>query len=154
MQAQLGAKKAVAFDLTAACSGFVLALVTAVQYVRAGTFKRVLVVGGDALSRFVDWRDRGEHRCWGAVCRGRGGRGEREGGTGAQLVLLAAGSPLQTLCRGGSAAVVLLAAWAVTGGRGGQVGRSGGAGRVRLLGWWPERGPMPLAAHGGSLQTL
>ncbi len=48
-----------AFDLTAACSGFVVALVTGSQYIRAGTFRNVLVVGGDALSRFVDWRDRG-----------------------------------------------------------------------------------------------
>ena len=58
LQALIGAKNAVGFDITAACSGFVLALVTAAQYIRTGTFKRVLVVGADALSRFVDWRDR------------------------------------------------------------------------------------------------
>jgi 3-oxoacyl-[acyl-carrier-protein] synthase-3 len=60
VQAAIGAKSAVAFDLTAACSGFVLALVTAAQFVRTGTAKHVLVIGADAMSRVVDWRDRGE----------------------------------------------------------------------------------------------
>lgn len=58
VQARIGAKKAIAFDLTAACSGFVLGLVTATQYIRSGTYKNVVVVGADALSRFTDWRDR------------------------------------------------------------------------------------------------
>lgn len=55
----IGATNAVAFDLTAACSGFVFALVTAAQYVRSGAFKNVLVIGADGLSRWVDWSDRG-----------------------------------------------------------------------------------------------
>ena len=55
----IGASQAVAFDLTAACSGFVVGLVTAAQYVRTGAAQTVLVVGADALSRYVDWRDRG-----------------------------------------------------------------------------------------------
>jgi 3-oxoacyl-[acyl-carrier-protein] synthase-3 len=59
VQAAIGAKNAVAFDLTAACSGFVLAMVTAAQYIRTGMAKHVLVVGADAMSRLVDWRDRG-----------------------------------------------------------------------------------------------
>ncbi|KAG1652528.1 hypothetical protein FOA52_008899, partial [Chlamydomonas sp. UWO 241] len=59
VQAALGCKNAVAFDITAACSGFVIALITAAQYIRGGSAKKVLVVGADALSRFVDWRDRG-----------------------------------------------------------------------------------------------
>ena len=58
VQALLGASRAVAFDLTAACSGFVLALVTGVQYIKTGTARNVLVIGADALSRYVDWRDR------------------------------------------------------------------------------------------------
>ena len=49
-----------AFDLTAACSGFVVGLVTAAQYIRTGSYRNILVIGGDALSRYVDWRDRGE----------------------------------------------------------------------------------------------
>ena len=59
VQAALGAKKAIAFDLTAACSGFVVGLVTAAQFIRTGTYKNVLVIGADALSRYTDWRDRG-----------------------------------------------------------------------------------------------
>ena len=58
VQAALGADNAVAFDLTAACSGFLFALVTAAQYIRSGTYRRVLVVGADLLSRWVDWQDR------------------------------------------------------------------------------------------------
>jgi 3-oxoacyl-[acyl-carrier-protein] synthase-3 len=58
IQAELGATKAVAFDLTAACSGFVFGLVTAAQYIRTGVFQNVLLIGGDILSRWVDWQDR------------------------------------------------------------------------------------------------
>ncbi|KXZ42962.1 hypothetical protein GPECTOR_109g205 [Gonium pectorale] len=68
VQAAIGANRAVAFDLTAACSGFVVALVTAAQYIRTGTFRNVLVLGGDALSRFVDWRDRGTCILFGDGC--------------------------------------------------------------------------------------
>lgn len=55
----VGAKKAAAFDLTAACSGFVFGMVTAAQYLQTGAFKRVLLIGSDALARFLDWNDRG-----------------------------------------------------------------------------------------------
>ncbi|MEH1854132.1 MAG: beta-ketoacyl-ACP synthase 3 [Nostoc sp.] len=58
VQALLGATNAVAFDLTAACSGFVFGLVTAAQYIRTGTYKNVLLIGADILSRWVDWQDR------------------------------------------------------------------------------------------------
>ena len=58
IQAQLGASKAVAFDITAACSGFVFGLVTAAQYIRTGVYQNVLLVGADFLSRWVDWQDR------------------------------------------------------------------------------------------------
>jgi 3-oxoacyl-[acyl-carrier-protein] synthase III len=58
VQAQLGAANAVAFDLTAACSGFVFGLVTAAQYIRTGVYKNVLLIGADILSRWVDWKDR------------------------------------------------------------------------------------------------
>ncbi|MEH2436577.1 MAG: beta-ketoacyl-ACP synthase III [Nostoc sp.] len=58
VQAQLGASNAVAFDLTAACSGFVFGLVTAAQYIRTGVYKNVLLIGADILSRWVDWEDR------------------------------------------------------------------------------------------------
>ncbi|MEB3331173.1 MAG: beta-ketoacyl-ACP synthase III [Synechococcaceae cyanobacterium] len=58
VQAALGAHHAVAFDLTAACSGFLFALITAAQYVRSGTMRRALVIGADQLSRWLDWDDR------------------------------------------------------------------------------------------------
>ena len=58
VQAALGARRAVAFDLTAACSGFLFALITAAQYIRGGTMRRVIVIGADQLSRWVDWDDR------------------------------------------------------------------------------------------------
>lgn len=58
VQRTLGATRAVAFDLTAACSGFVFALVTAAQYIRTGVFKHVVVIGADVLSRWTDWDDR------------------------------------------------------------------------------------------------
>lgn len=58
IQVNLGANKAVAFDLTAACSGFVFGLVTAAQFIRTGTYQTVLLVGADVLSRWTDWSDR------------------------------------------------------------------------------------------------
>jgi 3-oxoacyl-[acyl-carrier-protein] synthase-3 len=58
IQAHLGATKAVAFDLTAACSGFVFGLVTAAQYIRTGVYQNVLLIGADLLSRWLDWEDR------------------------------------------------------------------------------------------------
>ncbi|MBD2343714.1 beta-ketoacyl-ACP synthase 3 [Anabaena subtropica] len=58
IQAELGATKAVAFDLTAACSGFVFGLVTAAQFIRTGVYQNVLLIGADILSRWVDWQDR------------------------------------------------------------------------------------------------
>ena len=59
IQAKLRAKNALAFDLTAACSGFLFALITASQYLSSGKYKRALVIGSDQLSSYVDWQDRG-----------------------------------------------------------------------------------------------
>lgn len=58
IQAQLGADHAVAFDLTAACSGFIFGLVTASQFIRTGVYQNILLIGADILSRWVDWSDR------------------------------------------------------------------------------------------------
>jgi len=58
IQHELGAQKAVAFDLTAACSGFVFGLVTAAQFIRTGAYQNILLIGADVLSRWVDWTDR------------------------------------------------------------------------------------------------
>ncbi|MGJ3245402.1 MAG: beta-ketoacyl-ACP synthase 3 [Elainellaceae cyanobacterium] len=58
IQAELGATTATAFDLTAACSGFIFGLVTAAQFIRTGTYQTVLLIGADVLSRWTDWSDR------------------------------------------------------------------------------------------------
>ena len=58
IQTKLGAANAVAFDLTAACSGFLFALITASQFLKGRSFKRAIVIGADQLSSFVDWNDR------------------------------------------------------------------------------------------------
>jgi len=58
VQERLGAKQAFAFDLSAACTGFLYALAVADQYIRAGTYRTVLVIGAEVLSRMVDWTDR------------------------------------------------------------------------------------------------
>jgi len=55
---QLGAKDAAAYDLSAGCTGFMYAVVQAYGMIAAGLSKRALVVGGDVLSRILDWSDR------------------------------------------------------------------------------------------------
>ncbi|KAG4922234.1 hypothetical protein AAZX31_18G192500 [Glycine max] len=60
IQKQLGCKaNPLSYDITAACSGFVLGLISAACHIRGGGFNNVLVIGADALSRYVDWTDRG-----------------------------------------------------------------------------------------------
>eukprot|EP00230_Micromonas_polaris_P002114 CAMPEP_0119210292 /NCGR_PEP_ID=MMETSP1327-20130426/2142_1 /TAXON_ID=38833 /ORGANISM="Micromonas pusilla, Strain RCC2306" /LENGTH=386 /DNA_ID=CAMNT_0007207287 /DNA_START=153 /DNA_END=1316 /DNA_ORIENTATION=- len=59
VQASIGATGALAYDLTAACSGFVVGMVNGVHFLRGGEYENVLVIGADVLSRYVDWRDRG-----------------------------------------------------------------------------------------------
>uniref|UniRef100_A0A1Z1M151 Beta-ketoacyl-[acyl-carrier-protein] synthase III n=1 Tax=Platysiphonia delicata TaxID=2006979 RepID=A0A1Z1M151_9FLOR len=58
VQAKLKALNAVSFDLTAACSGFVLAMITASQFLQSGSYDTVLVIGADVLSKWIDWSDR------------------------------------------------------------------------------------------------
>lgn len=58
IQDKLGASNAGAFDLSAACSGFIFALNMGAQAIRSGSVKTVLVIGTETLSRFVDWTDR------------------------------------------------------------------------------------------------
>jgi 3-oxoacyl-[acyl-carrier-protein] synthase-3 len=58
LQNKLGAPSIMAFDLSAACSGFVYGLSVADQFIRTGMFKNILVVGAEVLHRFVDYTDR------------------------------------------------------------------------------------------------
>jgi 3-oxoacyl-[acyl-carrier-protein] synthase-3 len=59
IQQGLAAEGVPSFDLSAACSGFVYSLTVGAQFIQAGTYKRVLVIGADALSYFTDYTDRG-----------------------------------------------------------------------------------------------
>jgi 3-oxoacyl-[acyl-carrier-protein] synthase III len=58
MQALLGARKAAAFDISAACSGFVYGMSIAEDYIRAGRGETALVVATEKMSAIVDWEDR------------------------------------------------------------------------------------------------
>jgi 3-oxoacyl-[acyl-carrier-protein] synthase-3 len=58
LQEKLGAKKAAAFDIYAACSGFIYGMSVADAFIRSETYKNVLLVGAEVLSRFTDWEDR------------------------------------------------------------------------------------------------
>jgi 3-oxoacyl-[acyl-carrier-protein] synthase-3 len=58
VQTRLGANGCMAFDVNAACSGFMYALSIADQFIRAGTVKTALVIGAETLTRMLDWSDR------------------------------------------------------------------------------------------------
>ena len=58
IQDQLGATKAGAFDLLAACSGFIYAMNMGAQAIRSGSIKSALIIGSETLSRFINWKDR------------------------------------------------------------------------------------------------
>ena len=58
VQGVIGAVNAFAFDITAACSGFVFALATAEKLIKSGVYKKGLVIGAEVLSKTLDWSDR------------------------------------------------------------------------------------------------
>ncbi len=58
MQPKIGAMNAAAFDLAAACCGWLLGLSVADQYIRSGAYKNILIMGVEALSRVTNWKDR------------------------------------------------------------------------------------------------
>ncbi len=87
VQARLGMTRGVAFDQQAVCSGFVFAMATADNFIKAGQVDTVLVVGAETYSRILDWEDRGT-----CVLFGDGGgavvmTGADEGSNGARGVL-------------------------------------------------------------------
>ena len=106
IQARLGAKKAAAFDLGAACTGFVYGLQLAKHAIEAGSWRHVLVVGAETLSRIVDWQDRNTCVLFGdgagAAVISANGKGPRilgvhlgaDGSDGHVLTLPAGGSKL------------------------------------------------------------
>ncbi len=58
VQSNLGSKKAAAFDLEAACTGFLYGITVADQFIKSGMYRYVLVIGAEAMSRILDWTDR------------------------------------------------------------------------------------------------
>lgn len=58
VQNNIGAVNAAAFDLGAACSGFIYGMITAEQFIASGIYSNVLVIGAESLSKFTDWSDR------------------------------------------------------------------------------------------------
>ena len=79
IQAKIGARNAFAYDVTAACAGFVFAMSIAAPLVESGQCRNVLVIGSELLSRIVDWKDRNTCILFGdgagAVVLGRGPQG-------------------------------------------------------------------------------
>ena len=93
VQADIGAVNALAFDVNAACSGFLFALNTADAYLRTGLAENALIIGSEVLSKLVDWTDRGScilfgdgagavvvERCKAAGILGRALRSDGAGG--------------------------------------------------------------------------
>ncbi|MBU2552296.1 MAG: ketoacyl-ACP synthase III [Proteobacteria bacterium] len=106
LQAKLDAPRALTFDVTAACSGYIFALHVAEKYLLSGFCENVLVVASEIMTRTVDWTDRGSAILWGdgagaLVLSTRGGPGDHrmlsvhahtDGANGAQLLMPGGGS--------------------------------------------------------------
>jgi len=65
LEAKLDAPQAVSFDVTAACSGFIFGLSVAEQYLKTGTYEKVLVVASEIMTRTLNWKDRTTCILWG-----------------------------------------------------------------------------------------
>lgn len=80
VQHKIGAKKAAAFDLEAACTGLVYSIAVGANFIATGMYKKVLVIGSEALSKITDWKDRNTCVLFGdgasAVVLGEVGEGE------------------------------------------------------------------------------
>lgn len=98
VQAKIGAAKGAAFDVNAACSGFVYALMQADSMIRSGLARYALVIGAETFSRVVDWTDRGTCILFGdgagAVVLGPAEAGGNRGVLGASLHADGALAPL------------------------------------------------------------
>ncbi|WP_404458766.1 beta-ketoacyl-ACP synthase III [Oceanobacillus kapialis] len=58
IQEKLGAKNAAAMDISAACSGFMYGMITAMQFIETNAYKKILVIGAEKLSKIINWEDR------------------------------------------------------------------------------------------------
>lgn len=98
VQKELGAENATCFDMSAACSGFVLAYNTAIAYLSGGMYRTALIIGSESLSNLTNWTDRGTCILFGdgagaAVIRAQDGRTylpatHSDGGKGKALTCL------------------------------------------------------------------
>ena len=110
LQAKLDAPQAVTFDVTAACSGFIFGLNVAEQYLRNKTYKKVLVVASEIMTRTLDWTDRSTCILWGdgsgAAVLTLGTEGHQilsshihtDGANGQDLLLPGGGSKTTPIC--------------------------------------------------------
>jgi 3-oxoacyl-[acyl-carrier-protein] synthase-3 len=110
LQAKLNAPRAVTFDVTAACSGFIFALNVAEQYLKNKTYKNVLVVASEIMSRTLNWKDRSTCILWGdgagAAVLTLGGNSHEilsthihtDGANGQDLLLPGGGSKTTPIC--------------------------------------------------------
>ena len=110
LQARLDAPQAVAFDVTAACSGFIFGLNVAEQYLKNRTFKHVLVVASEVMSRTLNWKDRNTCILWGdgagAAVLALGDKGPEilsthihtDGANGKDLLMPGGGSKTTPIC--------------------------------------------------------
>ncbi|MBT8352400.1 MAG: ketoacyl-ACP synthase III, partial [Deltaproteobacteria bacterium] len=110
LQARLNAPQAVTFDVTAACSGFIFGLNVAEQYLKNKTFKHVLVVASEVMSRTLNWKDRNTCILWGdgagAVVLTLGDTGPEvlsthihtDGANGKDLLMPGGGSKTTPIC--------------------------------------------------------
>lgn len=104
LQEKLGAKRAAAYDLSAACSGFIYGVASATGFIKMGMYKHVLVVGAESLSRITDYTDRNTCILFGDGA-GAVVLGEVPEGRGFQSFELGAdgsGGELLRICGGGS----------------------------------------------------
>ncbi|MFQ5913044.1 MAG: beta-ketoacyl-ACP synthase III [Nitrospinota bacterium] len=111
VQYHLGAKRAFAFDINAACSGFVYGLAVADQFIRSGSAKRILFVGAEIMTRVVNWQDRSTCVLWGdgagavVVVPAEDGRGilsshlHSDGKNGKTLLMAGGGSRVTPITR-------------------------------------------------------
>jgi 3-oxoacyl-[acyl-carrier-protein] synthase-3 len=83
LEAKLGCTKAVSFDVTAACSGFLFALHVADKFIKSGANKTVLVAAGEIMTRVVNWKERESCILWGD---GAGAAVVTESENGAQIL--------------------------------------------------------------------
>jgi len=84
VQARIGMTRGAAFDVQAVCTGFIFALATADNFIRAGQARTALVIGAETFSRILDWHDRGTCVLFGDGAGALVLRAARDGGQGAQ----------------------------------------------------------------------